>query len=135
MKLISGLILIHLALLSNSCDPGVTYERVIENKTTHDIWIKTADNPYLWFTQDSFSIPKNSEQIISVFSGIGQTTQFENCGMLDSSIFGGIIDMNTLEISKDLNAQSNWAFSVLKKTFKQGGECECRLILTDADIE
>lgn len=129
------LLFVTFGILLSGCDPGVSYERIVENNTSHDIWIKKTGNLFPEFEQDSVSIPKNSEQVISIYSGLGHTFEFENCGVPDNTILGGIIYNDTLQIAKDLNTESNWIFSVLEQTFKQGGECECRLKLTDADIQ
>ena len=129
------LLAIVIGIVLSSCDPGVSYERIIENNSSYDIWVKTSDNGYPGFTQDSFLISKNSEQVISIYSGSGQTFEFENCGMADSTIYSGIYNNDTLMISINLNGESNWIFSVLNKTFKQGGECECKLKLTDNEIK
>ncbi len=129
------LLFLALGVLLSSCDPGVSYERIIENNSSHDIWIITGNNDHPGFTQDSFSISTNSEMVISSYDFLGQTSDFEDCEMVDSSLVGGIVGNEALSISKDLNSASSWSFSVLKRTSMGGGDCECRLKLSDADID
>lgn len=131
----SYLLLLAVLAFLTSCDPGVSYERIITNNSSHDIWIKATDYTSPELVVDSFFIAKNTEQIIHAYSGLGQTSEFSNCGMPDSALYGGLIATDTLAFSINLNEVAHWEFSVLSESFKQGGECECRLTLTDAFIE
>ena len=50
-------------------------------------------------------------------------------------LIGNVISDKPLNLSIDLNDNSNWFFNVLEESFKQGGVCECRIIINDSDIK
>ena len=118
-----------------SCDPGVHFERVIENKSSHDVWIKVNQETYPVFVQDSFMISKNSSTIVQSSGGLGRVADFNYCGLEEGTLSSGVFTNDTLEIQRNLNENGNWSSVVKSKRFGGGGECECRFIITDEDIK
>ena len=127
--------IIPLILLIYSCDPGVHFERVIENKSSHDVWIKVNQETYPAFVQDSFMITKNSSVIISSRSSLGRVSEFGDCGLIDGTLSSGVLTNDTLSIQKNVNESGNWTSIVKSKGFGGGGECECRFTITNDDIK
>lgn len=126
---------IGLVFIITSCDPGVHFERIIVNQSSHDIWIKVNEETHPSFTADSILIGKNSSVIVSSDGGLGNTSDFSECGFPEGTLSSGVYTNDTLEIQKDLNLGGNWTPAVIKQTFKGGGECECRFTITDSDIK
>ncbi len=128
------LIILPLILLIYACDPGVHFERIIENKSSHDIWIKVEQETYPAFAQDSFMIPKNSSMIVQTRGGLGRVEDFGNCGLEAGTLSSGVFTNDTLEIQRNMNESGNWTSIVKSKAMGGGGECECRFIITNEDI-
>lgn len=128
------IILISIAFFATSCDPGVHFERIIYNQSSQDIWVKVEQETYPPFVQDSFMIPKNSSVIVVTRGGLGQVSEFENCGLADGTLSAGVLNNDTLQIEKNLSDNGSWTSTVKKKGFGGGGECNCILTITDEDI-
>lgn len=126
------------ALLLYGCDPGVNYKRVVVNQSDQDIMIyiyqgRTLVEPYS-YKEDSLLIKKHSETIITETHRLGQVHEFENCNSSADSIVSKIYDSDSLSLNIAINDASNWKFSRLKKSFGDGGICECRLVIYNDDI-
>ncbi len=132
-KLVSVVLLLVLA----SCDPGVSYTKIIQNDSGFDIWVKSNDSIIngLYDKFDSIVVFKHSESTLYIYTGLGQTTEFENCDFFNVTLYSGICGNDSLEITIDLNDKSNWQFSIFDESFKHGGTCECRLIIDDEMVE
>jgi len=128
------LLIVPLILLICSCDPGVHFERVIENKSSHDVWVKVNQDVYPAFLQDSFLVAKNSSIIVSSGSSLGRVDEFSYCGLEEGTLSSGVFTSDTLEIQKNLNEDGNWSPIVKSKAVTGGGECECRFTITNNDI-
>jgi hypothetical protein len=124
-----------LIFIISSCDPGVHFERIIVNQSSHDVWVKVNQEVYPDFIEDSILIKKNSYSIVSARSGIGRVDDLTNCGFPEGTLSSGVITNDTLQVQKDLNTNENWVIAVLKKNLPGGGECECRFTITDSDIK
>ena len=139
MKLLRAMLFVCLICLLNSCDPGVSYSRVIQNESGYDLQflVYPAQNSTCWtvLESDTIIVNKHSVKTIGAFSGLGQTFEFENCDLCADSINGKVVNNDTLSLILDLNNRAGWNFSILKKTFKQGGTCECRIKITDEMIK
>lgn len=123
----------------SSCDPGVGYSRVLQNDSQYDLELrihrKNSSACQYVYLSDSIIIEKKSTKILDAYNGLGQTFEFENCETCADSIVLKVVGNPTLKSTVDLNDPNEWTFSVLKKTFKSGGICECRLIMTDDKIK
>ena len=128
------LILIVLTILT-SCDPGVSYSKIIQNDSDYDIIISVHNGESYYYSIDSLYVVKHSEETIMAYSGLGQTFEFEDCNIYADSLTSQIANNDSLKLILDLNDQSNWNFSILNETFKSGGTCECRIILKNEDVE
>ena len=122
-------------IILTACDPGVKYNKVVQNDSDFDLTIyvypesKVGDGSF--YTFDSVQINNHTETSIFEYSGLGQTFEFEDCNTFADSIFGRVIGIDTLDYVINLNDKSKWVFSVLDKTFKKGGLCECRVRITN----
>ena len=118
-----------------SCDPGVKYDKVIQNDSDFDLLIviypdsKSGDESF--FKNDSIVISRKSVSSIFESSGLGQTFEYEDCNTYADSIVTKIIGNESLDLSIDLNDESNWIFSIIDRSFKDGGTCECRVRITN----
>lgn len=121
-----------------SCDPGVSYSQIIHNNSGYDIWIinsgSTNDGYFYDANFDSVLIIKNTEQIIFTTGGLGQTTEFEDCDVIFDSLTSRVNNFDSFFLDIDLNDKFNWTFHILNHTFKDGGTCECRLIIENEMI-
>jgi hypothetical protein len=121
-------------IVMNSCDPGFAYNKVIQNDSDFDVIIR-VHGASIDYSADSFYVSKRSEEAILVGSGLGQTFEFEDCNLYADSLTASVADTDTMKVLTELNDLSNWTFSVLNKTFKGGGTCECRIIINNDQIE
>lgn len=119
----------------SGCDPLTSYQRVIENNSSHDIWIYTNQNVLNDIQIDSFLIEKNSEKTIAELTTKGDLEEFENCGLADSMITASVVSDSFMVLNKDLNAKGSWSFTVLEEGLSTSGDCECRLSIYDADFQ
>jgi hypothetical protein len=80
-------------------------------------------------------INNHTEASIYEISGLGQTFEYKDCSTYADSIFASVTVVDTLDFDINLNDKSQWIFSVLDKTFKEGGTCECRVIINNDMIK
>ncbi len=123
----------------SSCDPGVSYSRVLENDSQYDlklfIYRKNSISCKVRFFSDTVIVEKNSIKTVAGYNGLGQTFEFQNCESCADSIVLKVVGNPSLKSTVNLNDPALWNFRVLKKTFKSGGTCECRLIMTNDKIK
>jgi hypothetical protein len=126
-------------IILTACDPGVKYSKVVQNDSDFDIMIHIYPESKVgsgsFYTFDSVQINSHTETSIFEFSGLGQTFEYEDCNTFADSIFARVIGNDTLDLNLNLNNESKWIFSVLDKTFKEGGLCECRVRITNDMIK
>jgi hypothetical protein len=136
------LIILFFALFSiilTACDPGVKYNKVVQNDSDFDITVyiypesKVGDGSFYKF--DSLQINNHTEASIYEISGLGQTFEYEDCNTYADSIFARVRENDTLDFNINLNDKSQWFFSILNKTYKEGGTCECRVKVTNDMIK
>lgn len=116
-----------------SCDPSTNYERIIDNQSSHDVWV-LSNNDYPIYS-DSILILHNTKTIISSDYSIGQVSSYSNCGFPDSTITSIIYGSDSLQVTLNFNPASSWSFNIHEEHRNGGGSCECRLVITDNDIE
>jgi hypothetical protein len=122
-----------------ACDPGVKYNKVVQNDSDFDLMLYiypesiVGDGAFYEF--DSLQINSHSKASIYEVSGLGQTFEYEDCNTYADSIFAKVSGNDTLYLNINLNDRSQWIFTVLDKSFKQGGTCECRVMITSDMIK
>jgi hypothetical protein len=127
------------AIILTACDPGVKYNKVVQNDSDFDITVyifpesKVGDGSF--YKYDSIRINNHTEESIYEVSGLGQTFEYDDCSTYADSIFARVTGNDTLDIEFDLNDKSQWVFSILDESFKDGGLCECRVIITNEMIK
>lgn len=126
-------------IILTACDPGVKYNKVVQNDSDFDLTIYIYPESIVgdgsFYTFDSVQINNHTETSIFEYSGLGQTFEFEDCNTFADSIFARVIGIDTLDYVINLNDKSKWIFSILDKTYKEGGVCECRAIITNDMIK
>jgi len=122
-----------------SCDPGVKYDKIIENDSDYDLLVivypDSKSGASTFFKGDSSVINKKTLTSIFEYSGFGQTFEYEDCNTHADSIITKIVGYENLNLSIDLNDELNWTFSILDRTFKDGGTCECRVTITNEMVK
>lgn len=118
-----------------SCDPSVSYNKIIENNSDYDLKFKVYPDSLNYLSQDyktdTFVILKHTEYTIIHTSRMSQTRQYQDCNTYSDSISCKIIDYDSLHLAIHAKDEINWKFKVLKETFGGGGNCECRLLINN----
>jgi hypothetical protein len=129
-----------LFLLFNCSPPSVSYERIIENNSSYDIWVI---NPApidceviseIGF-QDSILVLSNTRRVIESFRENSVAVRhYADCPFLClQTLDSRISNHDSLSLTASLQAtNSNWQYTVLEPG--DYGSCECELTITDADI-
>jgi hypothetical protein len=126
-------------IILTACDPGVKYNKVVQNDSDFDIMVyifpesKVGDGSFYKF--DSIRINNHTEESIYEVSGLGQTFEYDDCSTYADSIFVRVTGNDTLDFEFNLNDKSQWVFSILDESFKEGGICECRISITNEMIK
>jgi hypothetical protein len=130
-----------LFLLFNCSPPSVSYERIIENNSSYDIWLINTNttmncNAFVDISfQDSILIPSNTRRIVESSSERnGSVGDYSDCPFICvDSINTMISNHDSLSLTAPLEASNaNWQFTVLQPG--ESGSCKCELTITDADI-
>lgn len=136
-------LVIIIALLLASCDPAVDFSQVVYNDSNHDIWIKPTNfeaDGYVsasLYTQDSFLIPANSQSIIFNDLILGDFNKFSDCHSpfpVDTFITR-VANNDTLMVLVNMANYNNWIFVPIEKRSNRSGQCECRLIIRNSDVQ
>lgn len=131
------LFLIITSLLLISCDPETSYEQIIENQSSHAIWLFNDGSTvfYCGDLKDSVLLPSKQSLVLRNESGLGSPFQYEACTELCpiDTIKTSIATNNNLSLNYPLDANANWEYTELSnKSYSY--KCECRLVITDSDI-
>ena len=139
MKNYTSLLFIGLASLSmllSSCDPSTRHRKIVMNNSDYDIVIfPNIIEANYGYQSDSIFIGKHSHVTILENGGISKVYEYEDCSVYVDSIHSKIVGHDSLKLSLNLADKTNWFFSVLKKTFGEGGNCECRTVIRNEDIQ
>lgn len=134
----SILLFASLALLT-SCDPGVTFNGIIQNDSSYDLQViiypDTPRNWYFNYADDSLVVTSSEQRTVFEYSGLGQNSDFETCDAETDSIIVRVVGNDSLNLNLNAANADNWHFWRIKSSFQDGGECECRLIITDQMIQ
>ena len=114
-----------------ACDPTVDFNRIIQNNSDHELVYFYDQMP----DEDSVYIPSKSEVIVYTDHKLGTVSSFENCdqGVLDIERL--IVADSSRQLKFNLQDFERWEFVVIEKDAAGGGECECRLVVENEDIE
>ncbi|WMX12325.1 MULTISPECIES: hypothetical protein [unclassified Aureispira] len=129
MKIICFFVLFF--LLFNCTPPSVTYDRIIENNSSYDIWVNPPNNCF----QDSILIPSNTHRILEgTIERNGSVNNFRDCPSICIDTAGtSISNHDSLSLNFVLEpTHPNWQYRVVQPG--ESGSCECRITITDADI-
>lgn len=117
-----------------SCDPSVSYTKIIDNNSSYDLWLIDQSEGATF--QDSVLIPHNSSfELLRYVDFGGNVSAFENCTYYPEdadSISTRIEGIDSLNLGFAINSTANWVYSIIKPG--RNGACECHLLITDNDI-
>lgn len=124
-------LLVLISCIVISCDPGVQYSRIIQNASTHKIFLIKKNYPVC----DTTVIEQGKEYTFYIRNGLGSTDEYEDChfeNYKSDTFLLGVKDDTSLTVNADVTGNTGWKFSVTKKTkMNRGGICNCRLTITD----
>jgi hypothetical protein len=128
-----GLLLIGITACTNKT---VYFSEVIRNESDSDMVVyfhDTGDTTnMITYAVDSVIIPAKTEAVIFERGTTGLTSQFNPCKIyadsLSAQVAVGIV-------TKDLNDTTNFDFSNVSSSKKEGKKCECRLLIKNTDIQ
>ena len=128
-----------LFLLFNCSPPSVSYERIIENNSSYDIWVINPTTNCDGFSeigfQDSILVLSNTRQVLELTTeNNGDVSNFSDCpSVCLDNIDSRINNHDSLGLAASLQAtNNNWQYTVLQPG--ESGSCECELTITDAGI-
>lgn len=127
-----------LVLLCSSCDPGVSYRRVLQNDSSYDLVVTPLDsNRSLWGLEfgDSLTIPVGEAANLIESNGLGVVSDYEDCYPRIDSIQVQIASAPSLGLNFEINDNTLWNYIVISEDKYGGGECECRMVILDEHIE
>lgn len=132
--LMAGLII----SLFSACDPGVQYKQIIENQSDYTLHILPRDSVWAqgnFLQSDSLMASPGTEIQIVDHGEIGQVAQFADCPFYSDSIRISIEGSDSLQVKITVHDPTTWTYRILDESFNGGGICECRLVITNTDIQ
>jgi hypothetical protein len=128
---ISICIIIHIG-----CDPYGDLKEVIQNDSRHDVWLLIIDESTIDSTIiDSILIRNETQEVLREQTELGGINQWKGCYNRYWPFLRLRVDnSDTLHVIIDPNDPSSWMYLILKEENYGGGQCECRLIITDSLI-
>lgn len=134
-----GILIVILTIILSSCDPGVSYDKVVENTSDYDLIVRvypdSNDYRHFYYETNSFFIAKHSQVTIAGYHHIGEVGEFKGCDTYADSIMVEIPEYDSLALTLELNQPINWTFHRLEKSIGGGGVCECRIIVSNNNIQ
>lgn len=118
--------LVACCMLLCSCDQKTRHRKVIANNSDYDLLIVMGDSVF---------VGKHSEVAIYDLREFRRIKSFKSCYIADTPIQSVVVDPDSLNLTVDLNNQSNWQFHVVRKELSGYGECECKLEITNQHIQ
>ncbi|MNJ88967.1 hypothetical protein D3C87_65280 [compost metagenome] len=106
---------------------------MIVNNSDYDLLIFTGG--YEGFVSDSIFIGRHSETVIYDSNRYGNVKSYKNCYISINPIPAEVIDHDSLHLTIDLSNKANWKFRIVKREIEGGGECECKLEITNQHIQ
>lgn len=124
--------------LFSACDPGVQYTQIIENQSDYTLHILPRDTVQVhgnFSPFDSIMASPGAEAQIVDYGSLGQVSQFEDCPFYSDSIRIRIEGSDSLQVKIAVHDPTTWTYRILDESFNGGGICECRLVITNTDIQ
>ncbi len=121
-----------------ACDPGVQYSQIIENQSDYTLHILPRDSVQVrgnLLLFDSLMASPGTEIQIVDHGEIGQVAQFADCPFYSDSIRISIEGSDSLQVKIAVHDPTTWTYRILDESFNGGGICECRLVITNTDIQ
>jgi len=130
--------IILLAFFATSCDPGVEYEKIIQNNS--DYHVKVLRKINYWYLDgtdtiftptDTLTIYKNTSEVVYRDGGIGGVYDYQNCCPFIDPMPMLVYYEDSVKLIPNIHEMNYWNFRVIKQYKNGGGICECRMILTN----
>lgn len=122
-----------------SCDPGIRFQKIIENQSDYDVKVyiyrDTSQYYEVSYLADSFLIGNHSEMVLAERVGLGQYYKFSDCQLYVDSLKIMVLDNDSIIVNVDINKPASWHFRRTKAMSNGGGECECRLMLSNIHFQ
>ena len=116
------LMILGIIMLFAACDPDVHYYEIVQNDSDFDVKVLVRTKIHAQI--DTLVIEKKTRKIIFSKDGPYSFNYFENCNIILPIYFNDSIK---------IIPANEWNFKIIKKeNYRDGGVCECRLILTNA---
>lgn len=115
-----------------SCDPGVSYTKIIINHTDYDLnLIRTDHKGYT----DTIILGQGLDYNQVETSTIGKTETYENCDQGDHNTYKiEVINQPNAIISIEIDDYRFWEFAIQETSINGGGKCTCKRFITNGDI-
>lgn len=117
-----------------SCDPGVFYQKIVQNNSPHEIKIfrynNTISNSNKYILQDSFLLHAKTESILSRGGGLSEAPP---CNSIVDSFVVKVHSNQNLNVLTDLNKNNSWIRNSSGSSAK-GFNVTCRATIADSDI-
>jgi len=122
-----------------SCDPGIRFQKIIENRSDYDVKVyiyrDTSQYYEVSYLADSLLIGNHSEMVLAETGGLGQYYKFTDCQLYADSLKIIVLNNDSITVNMDINDPASWHFRRTKFGSNGGGECECRLMLSDIHFQ
>jgi len=137
IKLIS--LSVFVLILLTSCDPGVTYSRVIQNNSDFEVKV-ISQTKAPWYLDgkdtvynlpDTIIIHKNATTAIFSENSIGYVIKYQDCDFPYEPMPAIVYFTDSIKSIPNILNVNGWNFRIIKEDRSGGGICECRLILTN----
>lgn len=107
-----------------ACDQSTRHRKLIINNSDHDL---------ILLMPDSVFVGKHNEVTIYDYTEFRRVKSFKSCDSYN--LIQGVIVADSLNLTIDLNDESNWMFHVIRRELSGYGECECRLDITNQHFQ
>lgn len=126
-----------LSLLLFSCDQTTRHSKLIVNNSDYDLVVFTGNGSadYIGYVSDSIFIGRRSKAVVYDAREISRLKDYKRCNTLTDTLRVKIVGHDSLQVTLDLNNKANWYYFVRKKDMGGGGDCECQIGITNADIQ
>ncbi len=120
-----------------ACDQSTKHRKLIINDSDYDLVIvpRNTSADIIGYVSDSIFVGSHSQTAIFDMRQISRLKDYKSCSAFADTLQAIIVGNDSLHPTLDLNDRSNWKYFTLKKEFGGGGECECQIGITNADIQ
>lgn len=120
-----------------ACDQSTQHRKVIINNSDYDLVIvpRNTSADIVGYVSDSIFVGRRSRTAIFDMRQISRLKEYKSCSAFADTLQAIIVGNGSLHLILDLTDRSNWNYFTKNKELGGGGECECQIIITNADIQ